>query len=93
MENEKRLVEIMAELLIKFDEFIDEQKVTNSKLQSMDNRLESVDNRLEKVELQIIKLNLVSNENTRAIFKLAEEVENIAKLHERVTNLEKAVYK
>lgn len=86
MENEKRLVEIMAELLIKFDEFIDEQKITNTKLQSMDNRL-------EKVESGIVKLNLVSNENNRAILKLADEVENIAKLHERVTNLEKAVYK
>lgn len=32
MENKKRLVEIMADPVIKFDEFIEGQKVTNLKL-------------------------------------------------------------
>jgi len=79
MENEKRIVELLAESLLKFDEMIDEQKITNK--------------RLEKVESEIIKLNLQTGENSRAIFKLADEVEKIADLHERVNRLEKTVYK
>jgi hypothetical protein len=79
MENEKRIVELLAGSLLKFDEIIDEQKITNK--------------RLEKVESEIIKLNLQTGENSRAIFKLADEVEKIADLHERVNRLEKAVYK
>ncbi len=79
MENEQRIVELLAETLIKFDRMIDEQKQTN--------------NRLQKLEEGMNKLNLQTTENTRAIIKLANEVENIAHLHERVTKLEKAVYK
>lgn len=79
MENEQRIVELLAETLIKFDQMIVEQRQTN--------------NRLEKLEEGMNKLNLQTSENTRAIFKLANEIENIAHLHERVTKLEKTVYK
>lgn len=79
MENEKRLVEIMADLVIKFDEFIEGQKETNQ--------------RLGKVEDGIIKLNLQSAENTRAILKLADKVETIADLENRVSKIEKIVFK
>lgn len=79
MENEQRTVELLAETLIKFDQMIDEQKKTNV--------------RLENLEEGMNKLNLQTTENSTAIFKLANEVENIAHLHERVTKLEKAVYK
>ncbi|MBS1486828.1 MAG: hypothetical protein JST43_04505 [Bacteroidetes bacterium] len=86
MENEKRLVEIITELLIKVDEFVVRQKETNQKLSS-------VDARLGRVETEIVKLNLVSEGNTRVFLKLANEVENIAHLHERVSKLEKEVFK
>ncbi len=79
MENEKRLVEIMADLVIKFDEFIEGQKETNQ--------------RLGKVEDGIIKLNLQTAENTRAILKLADKVESIADLENRVSKIEKVVFK
>ena len=79
MENEKRLVEIMADLVIKFDEFIEGQKETNQ--------------RLGKVEDGIIKLNLQSAENTRAILKLADKVETIADFESRVSKIEKVVFK
>ncbi len=107
MENENRIVELLAESLIKFDAMIDGhnalieghkaliegQKQTNERLTSMDQRLDSIDKRLGKVEREIVKLNLQTLENTRAIIKLATEVESIAHLHERVTKLEKEVYK
>ncbi len=86
MENEKRLVEIMADLVIKFDEFIEGQKETNS-------RLGKVENGIGKVEDGITKLNLQTSENTRAILKLADRVESIADLENRVTKIEKAVFK
>jgi hypothetical protein len=100
MENEQRIVELLAETLIKFDQMIDEQKQTNQRLEkvehissSMEHSLISMDNRLEKLEKGMSKLNLQTAENSRAIFKLSNEIENIAHLHERVTKLEKAVYK
>ncbi|MCA6381644.1 MAG: hypothetical protein IM574_01515 [Cytophagales bacterium] len=100
MENEQRIVELLAETLIKFDQMIDEQKQTNQRLEkvehissSMEHSLISMDNQLEKLEKGMSKLNLQTAENSRATFKLANEIENIAHLHERVTKLEKAVYK
>jgi len=42
---------------------------------------------------EMVKLNLQSAENTRAIFKLAQSVDQIADLHNRVTKLERTVYK
>jgi archaellum component FlaC len=100
MENESRMVELLAESLFKFDQMIDghkamvvELKEVNRRLDGIEKRLDSMDQRLGKVESEVIKLNLQTMENTRAIFKLAEEVENIAHLHERVSKLEKVVYK
>ena len=86
MENEKRLVELMADMLIKQDEMIDELKGANK-------RLEHLDTQIVDVKSELIKLNLQTSQNTRAILKLANEVENIADLNERVTKLEKVVYK
>lgn len=71
MENEGRIVELLSEALIKFDQMVGEQKSTNKKL-------ESVDVRLGHVEDQFQKLNLQTIENTRAIFKLADKVDQIA---------------
>ncbi len=63
MENEQRIVELLAETLIKFDQMIDEQKQTNKRLENvertlseMETSLVSVDNRLEKVESGVVKL-------------------------------------
>jgi hypothetical protein len=79
MENESRIVELLAETLIKQDQIIDELKGSNR--------------RLDNVESQIIKLNLQTGENTRAVVKLANEFEKVISLNERVTKLEQVVYK
>jgi predicted RNase H-like nuclease (RuvC/YqgF family) len=79
MHNEQRIVELLAETLIKFDSMIDEQKQTNK--------------RLEKLEDGVAKLNAQTSENTRAVMKLANEFEQVLKLNERVTKLEHTVYK
>ncbi len=56
-------------------------------------RLDKLEVRVDRVEGQLVKLNLQTSENTRAIFKLAENVEMIADLHNRVAKLERTVYK
>ena len=48
---------------------------------------------LRGVKNEVIKLNLQTSENTRAILKLADRVEKIADLELRVSKLEKTVYK
>jgi hypothetical protein len=79
MKNEQRIVELLDETLSKFDQMIVEQRQSN--------------NRLEKLEVGMNKRNLQTPENTRAIFKLANEMEKSVHLHERVTKLERTVYK
>jgi hypothetical protein len=41
MENEKRVVELLAETLIKQDQMIDELKGSNRRLDNVENRLEN----------------------------------------------------
>ncbi|MFM9836781.1 MAG: hypothetical protein ACKVOQ_00880 [Cyclobacteriaceae bacterium] len=72
MENESRIVELLAETLIKQDQMISE---------------------LAGVRSEVIKLNLQTAENTRAIIKLANEFEKVISLNDRVTKLEHTVYK
>jgi uncharacterized protein Yka (UPF0111/DUF47 family) len=86
MENEQRIVELLTETLIKFDSLIEGQK-TLVEGQKVTN------DRLDRVEREVVKLNLLTSENTRALIKLIGEVEKIADLHERVTELEHTVYK
>lgn len=57
MENEQRIVELLAGTLLKQDLMIAE--------------LSGVKSEITGVKSEIIKLNLQSTENTRAIFKLA----------------------
>lgn len=66
MKNEDRIVELLAEMVIKQDSVVDE---------------------LRNVKSEIIKLNFQTAENSRAIFKLADKVDQIADLESRVTKL------
>jgi len=50
-------------------------------------------NELRNVKNEVVKLNLQGSENTMAILKLADKVENISDLEARVSKLEKTVYK
>jgi hypothetical protein len=93
MENENRIVELLAESLIKFDSLIEGHNALIEGQKALIEGQKNTNQRLDRVEREIVKLNLHTTENTRAIFKLASEVESIAHLHERVTKLEKEVYK
>ena len=52
MENEGRIVELLSEILIKFDQMIGEQKTTNRILERLDLRLEHIVDQLQKLNLQ-----------------------------------------
>lgn len=72
MSKDDRLVELMAEMLIKQDEMVSE---------------------LRNVKGEITKLNLISSENSRAILKLANQMEQFLDLEPRVKKLESVVFK
>ena len=83
MKNEQRIVELLAEMLQKFDllnERVDKLTLT------VDSRLSKVEKGLGKVESEIVKLNLISSENSRGLLKLADN-------NDRISRLEKAVFK
>ena len=90
MKNEEKILELLTESLKGQDRIVARLDVMDSKMNSMDNRLENLETRTNRIEDQMVKLNLQTVENTRAIFKLAD---NIADLSNRVTKLEKVVYK
>jgi hypothetical protein len=74
MENEKRIVELLAESLIKQDEMIDQQKQTNKTLYHLDERTTKVEEQMIYLNDQVTKLNLQTAENTRAILTLADRI-------------------
>lgn len=86
MENEGRIAELLAEALLRLDKLVVSHDKTND-------QLDETNNRLAKVERELNKLNVQTVENTRAIFKLADKIDNIAELDKRVKKLEKVVYK
>ena len=64
----------------------DRKKVTN-------HRLENVEGGIGKVKNEIVKLNLHTAENTRATIKIADKIDTIADLENRVSKIEKIVFK
>lgn len=83
MKNEDRIVELLAENLIKSDALADRV----DKLTSVVERLaDTMERRLGKIEDEIVKLNLISAENPRGLMKLADN-------NDRINRLEKAVFK
>ena len=86
-------VERLDQTVERLDQTVERLDQTVERLDQTIVRLDKLETRVDKVEGQLVKLNIQTAENTRAIFKLAENVENIADLHDRVTKLEKTVYK
>jgi ABC-type uncharacterized transport system YnjBCD ATPase subunit len=79
MEGIPRLIELMAEML-------HEQRQTNVKLEHMDKRLESV-------EKQQANTNLAIGELRVSVMRLADEIEKIVLLDQRVSKLEDVVFR
>ena len=79
MKNEDRIVELLAEMVFKQDQMVEEIKLVKSEVGG--------------VKSEIIKLNLQTAENSRAIMKLADKIDTIADLENRVSKIEKVVVK
>jgi hypothetical protein len=83
MENESKIVELLSGMLHKFD-------VLTGRVDNLTGRVDNlnhtVDHRLGKVEGEIVKLNLISAENSRALLKIGDN-------NDRLTRLENAVFK
>ena len=81
-----KLFELLAEMVFKQDQMIEEIKLVKTEIGG-------VKSEVGGVKSEVIKLNLQTAENTRAILKLADKVDSIADLENRVTKIEKAVFK
>ncbi len=79
MKNEDKIVELLSEMLHKFD-------VLNDKVENLNTEMKTVNKRLGSVEKEIVKLNLISAQNSRALLKLGDN-------NDRIKRLEKAVFK
>jgi len=90
MNNEERLIEVMAELLAEVHEM---RTDTKSQLGSLNNKMDSLNGRVDKLEGEMAKMNLLLGENTRAIIKLADKIELIPDIIERIIKLETTVFK
>jgi len=111
MKNESKIVELLSEMLRKFDVLTETVINLTGRVDHLTDRVDNqtgrvdnltgrvdnltghvdkltvtVDSRLGKVENEIIKLNLISAENSRALLKMSD-------YNERIVRLEKAVFK
>ena len=90
MENESKIVELLSEMLRKFDVLTGTVVNLTGRVDNLTGHVDkltvTVDSRLGKVENEIIKLNLISAENSRALLKMSD-------YNERIVRLEKAVFK
>ena len=111
MENESKIVELLSEMVHKFDvltgtvvnltgrvdNLTDHVDNLTGRVDNLTGRLDNltgrvdnltvtVDLRLGKVESEIVKLNVISAENSRALLKMGD-------YNERIIRLERAVFK
>ncbi|MGE0638362.1 MAG: hypothetical protein AB7P01_18115 [Bacteroidia bacterium] len=90
MNNEERLIEVMAELLAEVHEM---RTDTKAQLTTLNNKVEGLNGRVDKLEGEMVKMNVQLAENTRAIIKLADKIETIPNIIERIVKLETTVYR
>jgi uncharacterized protein Yka (UPF0111/DUF47 family) len=93
MKNEEKILELLAESLRKQDQLAVEVKGNSLRLERLEVKVDKLEGRVDNIESQLVKLNLQTAENTRAIFQLAEKVGQLSDLNTRVTKLELAVFK
>ena len=86
MEGMDRLIEIMAEML-------DEQRGMRGEMKAMRKEQELTNQRLGALEKQMVKNNLGIGELRVSVMRLADEIERIVLLDQRVSKLEDAVFR
>lgn len=88
MENESKIVELLSEMLHKFDVLTESVVKLTGRVDNLtsrvDNLTDTIDLRLGKVESEIVKLSLISSENSRALIKLGDTNDRLARLENEV---------
>jgi uncharacterized coiled-coil protein SlyX len=90
MKNEDRLIEVMAELLAEVHEMRVDMK---TQMHELNGRMEKLEVQQTRSSSELVKVNLQLGENTRAILKLADKIEVVPDLIERVIRLEAEVFR
>lgn len=100
MENQGRILELVAEALRRLDQMVAKQdetnknlEATNQRLDGTNHRLEETNHRLSRVESEISRLSLQTAENSRAIMKLADKLEIVFQHEKRILLLEGMILK
>ncbi len=79
MKNEDRIVELLTEMVKGQDQLIE--------------KVSGLEKEMFKMSGEIVKLNLNTSENSRAILKLADEIRMVAEHEKRISKLESVVFK
>lgn len=93
MKNENKIVELLADPLKRLDQMVGMQSETNSRLERLEIGFGRHEKAINRIAEELVKLNTQTVQNTRARFTLADKVDRIADLNNRVVKLERAVFK
>ena len=100
MKNEDRMVELLAEMVKNSDRSIAQQKELISEVKTMRNDIHEMRGDISEmkkdfsqVKKDIRKHNVMLAEHSRAIITLAENVDSFSAYYERISELEKKVFK
>ena len=86
MKNEDRMVELLAEMVKNSDRSIEQQKELISEVKILRTNVSAMHN-------DIRKNNIMLAEHSRAIITLAENVDSFSAYDERISEIEKKVFK
>lgn len=91
-----RLEELVADLIIETqktrDELSERLDATNNKLDTLNNKVDTMTNRVGKLEEQQAKTNVELRDMRLSIMKVADKLDSLNKLDNRVSRLEKKVF-
>lgn len=80
MEKDDKLIELMAEMLIKQDQMSTDFNDVKNNLGELKNDVWDLKNDVSDLKNEMTKLRLQTSENTRAILKLAERMDSLESL-------------
>jgi cytochrome c556 len=86
MKNEGRIVELLAEMVKGQDKLIEEVSQVKTEVSQMKTEV-------SQMKTEIFKHGIQTAENSRAIFKLADEIRLVAEHEKRIAKLEVTVFK
>jgi len=93
MKNEDRMVELLAEMVKNSDRSVAQQKEMVSEMKLMRSDIHEMRGDISDMKKDIRKHNVMLAEHSRAIITLAENVDSFSAYDQRISELEKKVFK